>query len=135
LQVSIVQDPGIAGVPSSPPATPAGNGNFTVQNVAPIGWDFEIYVRGTLPTGTYVKSIKLGTQDVLNAKFYPEAGDSQRGGLHIDGPMDRPLEIVLGTGTAPLKALLWTTNNSRHRIEPSCCCPMCHCDIDLTCIA
>jgi len=103
LQVIITQDPGIAGVPSPPPATPAGSGNFTVQNVAPLGWDFEIYVRGALPPGTYVKSIKLGTQDVLNAKFYPEPGDSQRGGLHIDGPVDQPLEIVLGTGTGTVE--------------------------------
>jgi len=103
LQVSIVQDPGIAGVPSPLPATPAANGAFTVQNVAPLGWDFEIYVRGPLPPGTYVKSIKLGTQDVLNAKFYPEPGDSQRGGLHIDGPVEQPLEIVLGTGTGTIE--------------------------------
>jgi len=99
LQVIITQDPGIPGVPSPAPVTPLPNGNFTVQNVGPAGWDFEIYVGGARPPGTYVKAIKLGTQDVLNAKFYPEPGDSQRGGLHIDGPLDQPLEIVLGIGT------------------------------------
>jgi len=102
LQVQIVQDPGIPGVPTPAPATPAGDGSFTVQNVGPLGWDFEIYVRGALPTGAYVKSIKLGTQDVMNSKFYPEPGDSQRGGLHVDGPVDRPLEIVLGIGTGTI---------------------------------
>jgi len=102
LRIQIAQDPGIAGVQSPPPATPAGNGSFTVQNVAPVGWDFEIYVQG-MPPGAYVKSIKLGTQDVLNAKFYPEPGDSQRGGLHIDGSVDSPLEIVLGIGTGTIE--------------------------------
>jgi hypothetical protein len=105
LQVMIVQDPGISGVPTPAPATPAGNGAFTVQNVGPLGWDFEIYVGGNRPPGTYVKSIKVGTQDVLNGKFYPELGDSQRGGLHIDGPLDRPLEIVLGIGTGSIEGV------------------------------
>jgi Carboxypeptidase regulatory-like domain len=114
LQISIAQDPGIAGVPSPPPATPAGNGSFTVQNVGPVGWDFEIYVRG-MPPGGYVKSIKLGTQDVLNAKFYPEPGDSQRGGLHIDGAVDRPLEIVLGIGTGSIEG---TTVDERQQPAP-----------------
>lgn len=115
LQISIVQDPGIAGVPSPAPATPSGNGSFTVQNVGPVGWDFEIYVSGALPPGAYVKSIKLGTQDVLNAKFYPEPGDSQRGGLHIDGPVDRPLEIVLGIGTGTIEG---TTVDERQQPAP-----------------
>jgi Carboxypeptidase regulatory-like domain len=103
LQIAIVQDPGINGVPTPPPATVAGNGSFTVQNVGPVGWDFEIYVNGALPPSTYVKSIKLGTQDVLNAKYYPEAGESQRGGLHVDGPVNQPLEIVLGIGTGTIE--------------------------------
>jgi hypothetical protein len=105
LQVRIVQDPGIAGVPTPPPATPAGDGSFTVQNVGPLGWDFEIYVQGNRPPGTYVKSIKLGTQDILNTKFYPEVGDSQRGGLHVDGPTDQLLEIVLGLGTGTIEGV------------------------------
>lgn len=105
MLIRIVQDPGIAGVPTPAPATPAGNGSFTVQNVGPLGWDFEIYVAGNRPPGTYVKSIKLGTQDILNTKFYPEVGDSQRGGLHVDGPVDQPLEIVLGLGTGTIEGV------------------------------
>jgi hypothetical protein len=99
LQVQIVQDPGIPGVPTPAPATPLPNGTFTVQNVGPVGWDFEVFVGGARPPGTYVKAIKLGPHDVLNSKFYPELGDSQRGGLQIPGPLDLPLEIVLGIGT------------------------------------
>ena len=105
LRIALVQDPGIAGVPSPPQATPAGDGSFTVQNVGPLGWDFEIYVQGIRPPGTYVKSIKMGTQDILNAKFYPEVGDSQRGGLHVDGPVDQLLEIVLGLGTGTIEGV------------------------------
>jgi hypothetical protein len=102
LQVRITQDPGIPGVPSPPPATVAGDGSFTLQNVGPLGWDFEIFLAGQRPPGTYIKSIKMGTQDVLNSKFYPEAGDSQRGGLHVDGPVNQVLEIVLGVGTGTI---------------------------------
>jgi hypothetical protein len=103
LQVSIVQDPGIPGVPSPRPATPGGDGVFTVLDVGPVGWDFEVYVGGSLPPGTYVKSIRLGPHDVLNAKFYPEPYESQRGGLHIEGPLEFPLEIVLGTGAGAVE--------------------------------
>jgi protocatechuate 3,4-dioxygenase beta subunit len=105
LQVAIVQDPGISGVPMPAPATPSGSGDFTVQNVGPLGWDFEVYVQGRRPPGAYVKSIRLGTQDVLNAKFYPQPGDSQRGGLHVDGPVNQPLEIVLGIGTGLIEGV------------------------------
>jgi hypothetical protein len=115
LQVQIVQDPGIPGVPMPAPVNPMPNGSFTVQNVGPVGWDFEIYVGGTRPPGTYVKAIKLGPHDVLNSKFYPEPGDSQRGGLQITGPLDLPLEIVLGLGTGTVEG---RATDARQQVAP-----------------
>jgi hypothetical protein len=102
ISIQLAQDPGIPGVPTPAPVNPRPDGTFTIQNVGPPGWDFEVYVGGG-PAGTYVKSIKMGTHDVLNSKFYPELGDSQRGGLHIDGVPSQPLEIVLGVGTGTVE--------------------------------
>ena len=62
-----------------------------------------------------MKAIKVGPHDVLNSKYYPERGDSQRGGLQVEGPLDQPLEIVLaiGTGTVEGRAV-----DARQQIVP-----------------
>ena len=115
LNVQIVQDPGIPGVPMPPGVTPLPNGSFTIPGLFPVGWDFEVYIGGTRPPGTYVKSIKLGPHDVLNSKYYPEPGESQRGGLQVPGALDQPLEIVLGIGTGTVEG---RATDARQQIAP-----------------
>jgi hypothetical protein len=115
LAIQIVQDPGIPGVPTPPGVPVLPNGTFSLPSLFPIGWDFEVYVGGTRPPGTYVKSIKLGPHDVLNSKYYPEPGESQRGGLQVPGPLDQPLEIVLGIGTGTIEG---RATDARQQIAP-----------------
>jgi hypothetical protein len=85
-------------------ATPSGDGSFTVQNVGPLGWDFEIYVQGVRPPGTYVKSSRWERR-TFSTRSFIRVGDSQRGGLHVDGPVDQLLEIVLGLGTGTIEGV------------------------------
>ena len=95
LRVSLRRDPAIPGTSSSSYSVPqptgsfaleAGPGNFRV-NLAPL-LNLTPSTFVTLPRGlegAFVKSIRLGSADVLND------------GLHLERPPDVPLEIVIGT--------------------------------------
>jgi protocatechuate 3,4-dioxygenase beta subunit len=81
---NITRDPQVvgmaqAGYPSNP--RPAADGAFTLEGVAP--GDFRVNVQ-QLPAGSYIKSMRLGNADVLND------------GLHLTGPAQGLLEIVIG---------------------------------------
>jgi len=80
----LVRDPNFIGMPSTGPSynpPPSEDGSFYLEGVA-VG-DFRVQIRG-LGTDSYVKSIRMGNADVLDA------------GLHIQGPPQNPLEIVIG---------------------------------------
>jgi hypothetical protein len=98
LRVSLAMDPPVPGLepssysvilPGGSLTVSAGRGDFRI-NIAPLlnvaGASFVPPRPGTsaLPN-FYVKSIRLGSADVLN------------GGLHLDGRPDAPLEIVIGS--------------------------------------
>jgi hypothetical protein len=79
-----VRDPDMVGMPSSgptfnPPVSP--DGSFTLAGIS-VG-DFRVTVRTGSPDA-YVKSMRMGNADVLD------------GGLHLSGPPENPLEIVVG---------------------------------------
>jgi protocatechuate 3,4-dioxygenase beta subunit len=67
---------------------PAADGSFTLDHVAP--GDFRVTVQ-QLPAGGYVKSMRLGNADVLNE------------GLHLSGPPQGLLEIVIGTNAGNIE--------------------------------
>jgi hypothetical protein len=80
----LIRDPDLMGVPLGGPSfnpPPEPDGTFALEGVS-IG-DFRVTVRTGSPDA-YVKSIRMGNADVLD------------GGLHIYGPPDSRLEIVVG---------------------------------------
>jgi hypothetical protein len=70
----------------NPPA--AADGSFTVDGV--LAGDFRITLQRVPPDG-YIKSIRLGNADVLND------------GLHISGPPQGLLEIVIGANAGKIE--------------------------------
>jgi len=83
LRATLTRDPNVVGTPDSgvgysPP--PAADGSFSLQGMSP--GDYRVAVRA-IPPGMYIKSMRLGTADVL------------AGGLHIAAAPREPLEIVL----------------------------------------
>jgi hypothetical protein len=64
------------------------DGSFAIQTVPP--GDFRVILR-RLPADGYVKSMRMGNADVLND------------GLHISGPPDIMLEIVIGTNAGRIE--------------------------------
>ena len=104
IRINAVMDPPVNGLYATGYSTVLPNGSFTV----PIGrGDFKLSVLPMLPqanllpmplptapptlAGAYVKSIRLGTADVLNR------------GLHLDGETAEPMEIVIGTANGALE--------------------------------
>jgi hypothetical protein len=98
LRMTLVRDPDIigprpvggvisvgwTGIPDgffTPPSQPLPSGGFALRSVA-FG-DYRVSIAG-LPAGAYLKSIRLGNRDVL------------RDGFSVLGPMENPLEIILG---------------------------------------
>ncbi len=68
---------------------PAGaDGSFTLDGVAP--GDFRVTLQRVPPDG-YVKSMRLGNADVLND------------GLHLSGPPEGLLEIVIGANAGKIE--------------------------------
>jgi Carboxypeptidase regulatory-like domain len=82
--VTFTRDPALLGAPLIGPYIngPArDDGTFTIDGVHP--GTYRVAFRG-LPPDSYIKSIRMGNADVLD------------GGLHIDGPPQNSLEIVIG---------------------------------------
>jgi hypothetical protein len=93
--LGLTRDPDLIAMPEAfmpppPPATPGPrvlNGQVTATGdfsmfIAP--GDFRVNVTN-VPSGMYVKSMRMGDQDIL------------RSGLHISNPSDNPVQIVIGT--------------------------------------
>jgi protocatechuate 3,4-dioxygenase beta subunit len=88
---NITRDPEVVGMARggstfNPPA--AADGSFTVDGV--LAGDFRITLQRVPPDG-YIKSIRLGNADVLND------------GLHISGPPQGLLEIVIGANAGKIE--------------------------------
>jgi hypothetical protein len=112
LRISLAMDPVIPGLtptsysvvlPNGSLTLAAGRGDFRV-NISPLlnlPGAYRTPVRASVPSGlqnAYVKSIRLGSADVLN------------GGLHLDRQPDAPLEIVIGTTPGALEGVVVNQN-------------------------
>ena len=73
-----------SGAPSrrQEPGQVAGNGEFTLYVSQ---GDYRLNVTAGIPAGTYVKSIRMGGEDLL------------RSSLHVTGGSPNPIEITIGT--------------------------------------
>lgn len=80
---------------------PAADGSFTLDGMAP--GDFRVKVV-QLPAGGYVKSMRLGNADVLND------------GLHLSGPPQGLLEIVIGANAGNIEG---SVSNDRQQAVPN----------------
>ncbi len=95
LRVTLVRVPDALGMPIAGFEGPAARGNSTPNNTGvfrmadPGPGDFRVVVSG-LPAGGYVKSIRMGAIDVLNA------------GLHLTSEPNDSVEIVIGTDGSTL---------------------------------
>ncbi len=90
LRAILRRDPDVIGMPEAGPTfspPPATDGSFELQGV-PAG-DFRVSVRA-LPPDAYIKSMRMGSADVLDA------------GLHISGTPRDALEIVIGANAGGL---------------------------------
>jgi hypothetical protein len=102
MNISLVRDPdliamppGMMPLPQPPPGTPPPPqgqriGNGVVQgsgdfNLLVSQGDYRLNVNGSLPSNGYVKSIRIGGDDI------------QRLGMHIAGAVQNPIQIVIGT--------------------------------------
>jgi hypothetical protein len=99
MNVSLVRDPdliamppGMMPLPPLPPGTPPNSrpGNGQVQasgdfNLLVSQGDYRLNVNGSLPSNGYVKSIRIGGDDI------------QRSGMHVAGAVQNPIQIVIGT--------------------------------------
>jgi len=74
----------------------AGDGTFTVDGIAP--GDFRVTLQRVPPDG-YIKSMRMGNADVL------------RDGLHISGPPEAALEIVIGANAGRIEGSVVNTRN------------------------
>ncbi|HEX4999963.1 MAG TPA: carboxypeptidase-like regulatory domain-containing protein [Terriglobia bacterium] len=95
LQVSLTRDPPVVGAPRGGigiSTAPRGARAPQTGLVTGMG-DYRVNVSG-LPSGTYVKSIRLGGDDVL------------RDGLHVYGPIANTLEIDLGARAGQLDGVV-----------------------------
>jgi hypothetical protein len=89
-----VREPNLFGLPGGGPSfspPPQPDGAFRLDGVE--AGDFRVTLRA-LPPDAYVKSMRLGNADVLDA------------GLHLNGPPDSPLEIVIGTDAGRLSGVV-----------------------------
>jgi hypothetical protein len=76
--------------------TANADGSFAIQAVPP--GDFRVVLRRLAPNN-YVKSIRMGNSDVLND------------GLHISGPPDTLLQIVIGTNAGRIEGSVVNARN------------------------
>jgi protocatechuate 3,4-dioxygenase beta subunit len=100
----ITRDPQVAGMVQAGfrlYSAPVADGSFTLDGGAP--GDFRVNVQ-RLPAGGYVKSIRLGNADVLND------------GLHLTGPPQGLLEIVIGANAGSIEG---SVSNDRQQALPN----------------
>jgi hypothetical protein len=100
----ITRDPQVVGMAQAGfrlYSAPAPDGSFTLDGAAP--GDFRVNVQ-RLPAGDYVKSIRLGNADVLND------------GLHLTGPPQGLLEIVIGANAGSIEG---SVSNDRQQASPN----------------
>lgn len=88
---SLIRDPQVLGMAGgglsfNPPA--AAEGSFTVEGIVP--GDFRVTLQ-RVPPDSYIKSMRLGNADILND------------GLHISGPPEGLLEIVIGASAGKIE--------------------------------
>jgi protocatechuate 3,4-dioxygenase beta subunit len=88
---ALTRDPQVVGMPGggfsfNPPA--AADGSFTLDGVSP--GDFRVTLQ-RIPPDQYVKSMRVGNADVLNE------------GLHLSGPPEGLLEIVIGANAGKIE--------------------------------
>jgi uncharacterized protein (DUF2141 family) len=88
----IAMPPGMMPLPPLPPGTPPnsrpGNGQVLASgdfNLLVSQGDYRLNVNGSLPSNGYVKSIRIGGDDI------------QRSGMHVAGAVQNPIQIVIGT--------------------------------------
>jgi hypothetical protein len=96
--ISIARDPDVmdAGFISRHLNSANIDGSFAIQTVPP--GDFRVVLR-QLPADSYVKAMRMGNADVLND------------GLHISGPPDSMLEIVIGTNAGDIEGSVVNSRN------------------------
>lgn len=97
LRLTLRRDPDVVGMPLVGPSfnpPPSADGTFVIDGVAP--GDFQTAVRG-LPENAYVRSIRMGGVDVLDA------------GLHLTGTPREPLEIVISPNAGTLSGTVVST--------------------------
>jgi len=93
----LIRDPQVIGMARggfsyNPP--PAADGSFTIDGVVP--GDFRVSLQRVPPDG-YIKSMRLGNADVLND------------GLHLSGPPQGLLEIVIGANAGKIEGSVVNT--------------------------
>ncbi len=101
---SFTRDPNVLGMPSAGPSfvpPPLQDGSFSLEGVS--AGDFRVAIRG-VPEDAYVKSIRLGNADVLD------------GGLHLAGPPDTLLEVVIGANAGAIEG---SVANDRQELLPN----------------
>jgi len=101
IRINVQRDPDMIGMPSAmmplprvsspsagnPPVQTMANGQPAANGAVSLlvgSGDFRVTVSG-LPAGAYVKSIRIGASDILSD------------GLHVDGAIENPLEVIIGT--------------------------------------
>jgi len=116
LRVNIRRDPEIFGMPLPQAQTRAGepdrsvpkpDGSFTLTGLGPGDFRTGVFYMGmttnggsiNLPTGTYLKSLRLGTRDVLAE------------GLHLESRPPEELEVTIGTSNAGVTGSVVTIKN------------------------
>ena len=95
---NLLRDPDILGIPSAFTSfdQPVGaDGAFTIAGISP--GDFRMNLG--VPPDRYVKSMRMGNADVLTE------------GLHISGPPDTALEIVIGANAGRIEGSVVNTRN------------------------
>jgi hypothetical protein len=100
LRVEMTPDPWVQGFPSinwNPTFSP--NGEFTFRTLQQ--GDYFPVVTG-LPANSYTKSIRMGIRDLMLTP------------LHVDGPLDGRIEVVVGTDAATLSGRIFDEHS-----EPS----------------
>jgi hypothetical protein len=94
----LIREPEIVGMSAFPAfSQPTADGSFTIERI-PAG-DFRVDLQAWVPPGGYIKSIRMGNVDVLND------------GLHISGPPDTVLEVVIGANAGRIEGSIVNTRN------------------------